>query len=103
MECPWVRLQDNRVQPKSPIHENQDLTGSHGDFSTTVRVLLLRNKEQAGPNEEEGRPYLTKVSDLPLHILVWCSLGLHFGLHDRQQFLQALRLSEGLGGGQSEL
>lgn len=84
------------VGPKAQCTENQDL-----------RVLSKQGVSDSsgpGPSTEQALwkpPYLTEVGNLPLHVLVWHSLGLHFGLHDTEGFLQALRFPEGLGGGQS--
>lgn len=72
-EAPLARFPDIRSQSKGPLHR------------------------EPGP-EEGGRPYLTEVRDLPLHVLIWSSLGLHFGLRDTERFLQALRFPERLGG-----
>lgn len=72
-EAPLARFLDIRSQSKGPLHR------------------------EPGP-EEGGRPYLTEVRDLPLHVLIWSSLGLHFGLRDTERFLQALRFPERLGG-----
>lgn len=79
------------VSPKAHSTKNQRLTEYR---FTEARACLMHQALR----REGSHPYLSKVSDLPLHILVWSSLGLHFGFHDRERFLQALCFPEGLGG-----